>query len=152
PLAFWNSLIGEFMFFLPVTLIITLVASLLVAYVINPVFAVDFMKPHNPKDDGRRRFKKRDRILLIVFLSLAALCYIARAWGVGNFILFVYLFILLEKFVFEKWIHAFQNKAWPAFRNWYVKWLQRALRYPWATMGIAVGIFILSIAAVAVRK
>lgn len=152
PLAFWNSLIGEFMFFLPVTLIITLVASLLVAYVINPVFAVDFMKPHNPKDDGRRRFKKRDRILLIVFLSLAALCYIARAWGVGNFILFVYLFILLEKFVFEKWIHAFQNKAWPAFRNWYVKWLQRALRHPWATMGIAVGIFILSIAAVAVRK
>jgi multidrug efflux pump subunit AcrB len=152
PLAFWNSLIGEFMFFLPVTLIITLVASLLVAYIINPVFAVDFMKPENPKDDGRRRFKKRDRILMVIFLSLAALCYVSRAWGVGNFILFLYVFILLEKFVFEKWIHAFQNKAWPAFRGWYVKWLQRALRHPWATMGIAVGIFILSVVAVSVRK
>jgi multidrug efflux pump len=47
PLAFWNSLIGKFMFFLPITLIITLLASLLVAYIINPVFAVDFMKPHH---------------------------------------------------------------------------------------------------------
>jgi multidrug efflux pump len=46
PLAFWNSLIGHFMFFLPITLIITLLASLVVAYIINPVFAVDFMKPH----------------------------------------------------------------------------------------------------------
>ncbi|WP_253187510.1 efflux RND transporter permease subunit, partial [Mucilaginibacter polytrichastri] len=47
PLAFWNSLIGHFMFFLPITLIITLLASLLVAYIMNPVFAVDFMKPHH---------------------------------------------------------------------------------------------------------
>jgi multidrug efflux pump subunit AcrB len=44
PLAFWPGLIGKFMFFLPVTLIITLLASLFVAYIINPVFAVDFMK------------------------------------------------------------------------------------------------------------
>jgi multidrug efflux pump subunit AcrB len=43
PLAFWKGIVGKFMFFLPVTLIITLLASLLVAYIINPVFAVDFM-------------------------------------------------------------------------------------------------------------
>src|SRR5580698_2655468 len=40
PLAFWNSLIGHFMFFLPITLIITLLASLVVAYIMNPIFAV----------------------------------------------------------------------------------------------------------------
>ena len=44
PLAFWKGVIGSFMFYLPITLIITLLASLLVAYIINPVFAVDFMK------------------------------------------------------------------------------------------------------------
>lgn len=145
PLAFWNSVIGSFMFFLPVTLIITLVASLLVAYVINPVFAVDFMKPHNPKDDGTRRFKRRDRITMIIFLSAAALFYITRQWGMANFLLFIYAFVLLEKFVFEKWIHSFQNKAWPAFQNWYAKWLQRALRRPWATLGITFGILVLTI-------
>jgi multidrug efflux pump subunit AcrB len=42
PLAFWPGVVGKFMVFIPITLIITLFASLIVAYVINPVFAVDF--------------------------------------------------------------------------------------------------------------
>ncbi len=151
PLAFWNSLIGSFMFFLPITLIITLVASLLVAYIINPVFAVDFMKPHRRGDDGRRKFTKRDRAMMIVFLSVVALCYIGRSWGVGNFVLFIYLFILLEKFVFEKWIHSFQNKAWPAFREWYARWLSRALHRPWATMGITLSIFVFAVILIKLR-
>jgi multidrug efflux pump len=44
PLAFWPGVVGEFMVFIPITLIITLFASLIVAYIFNPVFAVDFMK------------------------------------------------------------------------------------------------------------
>jgi multidrug efflux pump len=40
PLAFWPGVVGEFMFYIPVTIIITLFASLIVAYIINPVFAV----------------------------------------------------------------------------------------------------------------
>ncbi len=44
PLAFWPGVVGEFMVYIPVTLIITLFASLIVAYIFNPVFAVDFMK------------------------------------------------------------------------------------------------------------
>ena len=54
PLLFWPGLIGEFMFFLPATLIITLVASLVVAYIINPVFAVDFMTAHDDHEAHRR--------------------------------------------------------------------------------------------------
>ncbi|MBL7970810.1 MAG: efflux RND transporter permease subunit, partial [Prolixibacteraceae bacterium] len=44
PLVFWPGIVGQFMHYLPVTLIITLFASLFVAYVFNPVFAVSFMK------------------------------------------------------------------------------------------------------------
>ena len=36
PLAFWPGIVGKFMFYIPVTLIITLFASLFVAYIINP--------------------------------------------------------------------------------------------------------------------
>ncbi|MBP7273320.1 MAG: efflux RND transporter permease subunit, partial [Saprospiraceae bacterium] len=43
PLAFWQGIIGKFMYYLPITLIVTLLASLVVAYIINPVFAVQFM-------------------------------------------------------------------------------------------------------------
>lgn len=151
PLAFWPGVIGSFMVFLPVTLIITLVASLVVAYIINPVFAVDFMKPHDPNDTGRRRFKKKDRVVMVVFLALAAIGYLSGSIGFGNFIVFLYLFILLEKFVLEKWIHSFQNKTWPAFQNWYVKWLQRALHHPIKTILITAGIFIFSIVLLGLR-
>ncbi|MBW6511270.1 MAG: efflux RND transporter permease subunit [Desulfuromonadaceae bacterium] len=43
PMAFWPDLIGEFMKFLPITLIITLSASLFVALVITPVLCATFM-------------------------------------------------------------------------------------------------------------
>ena len=49
PLAFWPGVVGNFMVFIPITLIITLFASLIVAYIFNPVFAVDFMK-HDEED------------------------------------------------------------------------------------------------------
>ncbi len=152
PLAFWPGLIGNFMVFLPITLIITLVASLLVAYVINPVFAVDFMKPHDPADHGQRRWARKDKITLIIALSLAAISFLTRNTGAGTFVLFLYGFILLEKFVLEKVIYNFQHNAWPRFQDWYAKWLHRALEHPGKTMGIAVLIFILAIVGVMIRK
>lgn len=133
PLAFWNSIIGKFMFFLPITLIITLTASLLVAYVINPVFAVSFMKPEDHSAEGKKtssRFSKRDKILLIIFGALALLFYLGKAWAVANFIVFIYVFILLEKYVLSKWIYSFQNKVWPAFKEWYTRMLKAALKRP----------------------
>ncbi|MFI5195684.1 MAG: efflux RND transporter permease subunit [Chitinophagales bacterium] len=146
PLAFWNSIIGKFMFFLPITLIITLVASLLVAYIINPVFAVSFMKPHPDLGDkaNRPRFNKRDKVLLIIFGAIALLFYLARTWAAGNFVMFIYVFILLEKFVFSKWIYAFQNKAWPAFRDWYTRWLKRSLKHPGIVMLITIILFVIA--------
>lgn len=47
PLLFWPGIVGEFMKFLPLTLIVTLTASLFVAYVISPVQAakwIDYQK------------------------------------------------------------------------------------------------------------
>jgi len=86
PLAFWNSIIGKFMFFLPITLIITLIASLLVAYIINPVFAVSFMKPHLDHDDAvnKPRFNKRDKVLSVIFGAIALMFYLAHSWAVAN--------------------------------------------------------------------
>lgn len=48
PLLFWPGLIGKFMIYLPTMLIFTLTASLIVAFIMNPVFAVDF------NEQGRR--------------------------------------------------------------------------------------------------
>ncbi len=48
PMLFWPGIMGEFMSYLPLTLIITLSSSLFVALVINPALASIFMKPKNP--------------------------------------------------------------------------------------------------------
>jgi len=151
PLAFWNSIIGKFMFFLPITLIITLTASLLVAYVINPVFAVSFMKPEDHHERKKRKFAKRDVVLLIIFGSLALLSYLTGSFALGNFILFIYLFILLERYVLSGVIHGFQNKAWPAFKEWYTRWLKRSLNHPWVVMIIVIALFIIAPVAYTAR-
>ena len=44
PLVFWPGLMGEFMKYLPLTLIITLSSSLLVALVFNPVLCAKLMR------------------------------------------------------------------------------------------------------------
>ncbi|MFZ0390828.1 MAG: efflux RND transporter permease subunit, partial [Calditrichia bacterium] len=44
PLILWPGIVGEFMKYLPITLIITLSASLFVAFVFNPVFAASFLR------------------------------------------------------------------------------------------------------------
>lgn len=49
PMLFWPGIMGEFMSYLPLTLIITLASSLFVALVINPALASLFMKIKNPE-------------------------------------------------------------------------------------------------------
>lgn len=57
PLAIWPGLFGEFMKYLPITLIIVLGSSLFVALVINPVFTSVFMKIKEEKIVTTLRFK-----------------------------------------------------------------------------------------------
>ncbi len=48
PMLFWPGIMGEFMSYLPLTLIITLSSSLFVALIINPAMASIFMKVKRP--------------------------------------------------------------------------------------------------------
>tara|TARA_R110002050_G_scaffold149463_1_gene276126 strand:+ start:183878 stop:187531 length:3654 start_codon:yes stop_codon:yes gene_type:complete len=61
PLAFWPGMMGEFMKFLPITLIIVLSSSLFVALVINPVLTTMFMKIE--EDD----FSISSRVMIVMF-------------------------------------------------------------------------------------
>ena len=60
PLVFWPGIMGEFMKYLPLTLIITLISSLLVALVFNPVLCARFMSV--PETDGKKK-RPGDRLM-----------------------------------------------------------------------------------------
>lgn len=52
PMLFWPGIMGEFMRYLPITLIVTLSSSLFVAMVINPALASIFMKTNSNDGSG----------------------------------------------------------------------------------------------------
>jgi multidrug efflux pump len=149
PLAFWSGVIGKFMFFLPITLIITLMASLFVAYFISPVFAVAFMKPH---DESKYNPKKRLPVTSAIFGVVALLFYITGNFGMGNFIVLVYLLNLLNRFWLHKVIQKFQTKTWPSFQDAYTRFLTWCLRRPYTMMGSTIIILIISFAAITMRN
>ncbi|PTQ95116.1 multidrug efflux pump subunit AcrB [Mucilaginibacter yixingensis] len=150
PLAFWNSLIGHFMFFLPITLIITLLASLLVAYIINPVFAVDFMKPHHDGEHDHPKFDRKVKRTLIGLAVVAVLGYMMNR-GVGNFVVFAAALYLINHFWLLKVIDRFQKNAWPRFQTWYAKWLEKAVKRPVTVLVGIIVLFFFTIAFTVVR-
>ncbi|MFM7730144.1 MAG: efflux RND transporter permease subunit [Flavobacteriales bacterium] len=150
PLAFWGGVIGKFMRFLPITLIITLTASLVVAYVINPVFAVDFMS-HDHAPDKRKK-RKRLLIVSVVFIGLALIFYVAGSFGMGNFLITLLLLYVFYYFVLERAIHAFQNRTWPAVQRVYARFLVWALARPKTILFSTVGLLFLAVFVTAARS
>lgn len=148
PLAFWPGIIGKFMYFLPITLIITLMASLLVAYIINPVFAVQFMKPHKKEHDPRKGLK----ITSVIFIALAFLFYISGSFGMGNLVMLFFILNLIHRFWLHKLIEKFQTKTWPAVQNSYTRLLEWTLHRPKAMMASTFGILIISFVMIGMRN
>jgi multidrug efflux pump len=153
PLAFWPGVIGKFMMYLPITLIIALLASLFVAYIMNPVFAADFMKPHNHDDHDKPKVTKGFKVTSIIFVGIALVSYMI-AVGFGNLIVFLYLLYVLNHFVLNKVISDFQTKAWPKVQNGYRRMITWCLT-GYRPIGVVVGVvilFLFSIVFTAIRQ
>ncbi len=138
PLLFWPGIIGKFMIYLPTMLIFTLTASLVVAFIMNPVFAVDFMShTDDEKTQHRKRiFKKPGLWIAIAVGLLLDLAGVAAGrpegdffffWG--NLIIFLAILVVLDRFFIHDMILGFQRKALP----WIMGHYETALR--WALKG-----------------
>jgi multidrug efflux pump subunit AcrB len=137
PLLFWPGIIGKFMVYLPTMLIFTLAASLVVAFIMNPVFAVDFMNhPEGEEKEPKSAiFKKKGfwiAIAIGVLLDLAG----ASFWG--NLLIFFMILVLLNRFILDDAIHAFQNRALPWIMGHYESLLRWALN-GWRPVHLLLG-------------
>ena len=152
PLLLWKGLIGKFMIYLPAMLILTLAASLIVAFIFNPVFAVSFMKP-----EGKEYEKPKKAIWtnkwFIIFAVAGLLLHVPGAHGTANFFLMMALLMLLNAYVLNDAIHAFQKKALPWLMNHYeslLKWILVGWRPVWAFASL-FGLFVVSVLLLMVR-
>ena len=127
PLLFWKSLMGEFMKFLPITLIIVLVASLFVGLVVNPVVTKTFMKTQD--EESKNKGKNFWRNTIIVFV--AGLMFFVMSPGsraIGGLLIAITLFLILNRYVLTPASIRFVNSALPRLENAYSRFLGFALR------------------------
>ncbi|HXB95212.1 MAG TPA: efflux RND transporter permease subunit, partial [Puia sp.] len=149
PLLFWPGIIGKFMVYLPAMLIFTLTASLIVAFLMNPVFAVDFM--NHPETGGRSRFSIFKSPSFWIALGMGVLLDVMGLTFLGNLLLFFVILAILYKFIFEGWIHGFQNKVLPSIMRSYenlLRWILKGWRPAWllfATFLLLIGSVLLFI-------
>ena len=149
PLAFWGGIIGEFMKYLPITLIIVLSSSLFVALVINPVLAALFIKGH---ENGGN--KKRLMITAITLGALAILGYFAQAFTFANLLMLTALFIPLNVFLLSPASDWFQAHFLTWLEDGYyntMSTLMKGKRPLWVFLGTILLLF-LSVSLLAIRS
>ena len=133
PLALWPGIIGEFMQYLPITLMIVLGSSLFVALVITPVLLAILMKI----DKGERNVKGIIKTFA-AFVILGTLSIISGFNSFGNLSLIVGVLILLNGTIFSPGTVWFQNNFLPKLESGYqtfLKWVLHKKRPIWMILG-----------------
>lgn len=125
PLLFWDSVMGEFMKYLPMTLIIVLSSSLFVALVIIPVVSSTFIKPgdQNPKPKLRRSL-----IIAGALIVMGVLFYLAGVNTMGTFCSIFAIVGLLNIAILNRSARWFQAVFLVRLENRYLQFINFALR------------------------
>ena len=147
PLAFWPGLMGEFMKYLPITLMVTLGSSLFVALVINPVLLVAFMKLDNKEIN-----KRRIMIYVAVAAALGILLILGKATVLGNLLVISAVITVLNVYVLTPASRSFQAAFLPWLEGLYKSVLNYALAgarpylFFWGTVGMLfLSIFLMGV-------
>ncbi|MGI9543188.1 MAG: efflux RND transporter permease subunit, partial [Cyclobacteriaceae bacterium] len=133
PLAFWPGMMGEFMKFLPITLIVTLASSLFVALVINPVLISVYMRTGKP-DIDKPRVRRRSIIMALiglVFIIVGLTMQSTMRVGlivIGNLLALFALLTMFNVFALTPMSNWFQSHFLPSLEKRYTKVLSYALR------------------------
>lgn len=154
PLAFWPGLVGSFMQYMPITLILVLTSSLFVALVINPVFTASFMKLEETEwnVDTERRTRRNVLIGAAIMLLIALLGWVTGALWLRNLLGMAIIASLVQFFFFRKGAFYFQNSFLPKLEHAYDRFVSWALTRAWLILGITVGLMVISFVAIGIRQ
>jgi multidrug efflux pump len=124
PLLFWDSIMGEFMKFLPITLMAVLGSSLFVGLVINPVFAALFMK----KEDETKGINWKSLLITLgIEVVLSVLSYLVGFFSLGTIFAILAILTLINAVAFRPASHWFQNKFLVWLEGVYLNLLKSSL-------------------------
>jgi multidrug efflux pump subunit AcrB len=137
PLIFWGGMMGEFMKYMPITLMVVLGASLLVALVFVPVFTGSFEQhDHNKPHSSRRIY-----ISAAVVAAVSAMFYATGIYWIANLLaLFVILMVMHQLFM-KQVGYWFSEVFMVKFENFYLRFIRYTLngkRPAWFLTGTMV--------------
>ncbi|MEZ4842925.1 MAG: efflux RND transporter permease subunit [Bacteroidia bacterium] len=126
PLLIWPGMMGEFMKFLPLTLIIVLASSLFVALVINPVLTANLMKDNTP---GKKGTEKKFWIRMAVILVLGILFALSpKSRLIGGLFITGFVLSVLNRYVLKPGGDYFMANIMPRLEDFYARSARFALR------------------------
>ncbi|MCD6347770.1 MAG: efflux RND transporter permease subunit, partial [Bacteroidales bacterium] len=145
PLMFWQGMMGEFMKYMPITLIVVLSSSLLVALVFIPVFTNTF-----DRDGEKRKSISRKKLLLVAgsLALVAMLFYFMKVIWIANILALIAIIISSHQLFLKQLAGWFQKTFLVTLEKWYQQLMAFSLkgRNPgW----FIVGMFVLFFAAMA---
>ena len=144
PMVFWPGVVGQFMSYLPKTLIITLSSSLFVGLIINPVICALFMKVDG--QENRASLTKSGKRILFgaaAFFAVIALLSSFVSWMM--LIILGVAFWLSNKYILEPIGRWWQRDGLNSVINKYETSLVWALDHRRSTIGISIAVLISSV-------
>lgn len=147
PLMFWPGIVGDFMSYLPLTLIITLTSSLFVALVIIPTLCAMFLVPEGTPRIPMTRAARLSMVLipLLFVLIIAAVNPLTATLLVATAVgLYVGHTFFLDRL--GRW---FQHEVLPEILVFYERRLRWSLDHRAIIMGGSVAVLLLTVLAFA---
>jgi multidrug efflux pump len=149
PLLFWEGVMGEFMGYLPLTLIAVLGSSLFVGLIINPVVAAFFMQDENTE---KKTSVRKLWTWTAVFAVLAGLLYLGDFRSAGMLSATLAVLIPLMHYVLTPIAKWFQDRALVWLENVYLNILNGALTSwrPYALFAGSIFLLVFSVVLVGI--
>ncbi|MCP9236264.1 efflux RND transporter permease subunit [Lewinella sp. JB7] len=147
PLAIWPGIVGEFMKYFPITLILVLLSSLIVALIINPVLASRFMQVDKRAvtPAGRRRKVRTTLLTAAVMVVIGLIGLLVGANWLFNLMLVATVVTLVYFFLLRPASFVFQDRFLPWLERKYDRFIGFALRFSKSMIFGTVGLLVLSL-------
>jgi multidrug efflux pump subunit AcrB len=148
PFALWPGTMGKFMKYFPITLTITLSASLFVAMIVNAAMTGGSMdiEDKNVTKKSAKTYSILFTIIAVVFVLLGNIYDSKFARAIGHLAIISIGLMWLYKIKLYQWTQDFQHGFFPKMEKNYQTFLTKVLtgRNAWIALGTIIGMLFFS--------
>jgi multidrug efflux pump subunit AcrB len=148
PFALWPGTMGKFMKYFPITLTVTLTASLFVAMVVNAAMTGGSMdiEDKNVTKKSAKRYSIIFTIIAVIFVFLGNIYDSKVARAIGHIAIISLGLMWLYKIKLYQWTQDFQHSFFPRMEEKYKTFLAKILtgRRAWIALATIIGMLFFS--------